>query len=429
MQLMSRMIVLTAAGLLALSGVAIADDSVDEQLQQLNDRMEQLEGQLDDANAKVEAQDEVIREASLDEARPGSNGLSAFIESTEISAWVAASYNINFRNPDKTPVSTPPPTPPDGSTGTTNAGGRSGVTHFATYPESNTFQVDQAWIGINKAPTEESRAGFNLDLVAGQANNGAAGGYGLGVYAGSASYMMPLMEGFTIEGGLLPTAQGAEVLQVTQNLNLSRGINWHTQPVTNLGATGTLAVSDSLSVMVGILNNSWSLDGPQDSNNNKAITSRVNFSADKFAIGAGVNWTKNESGMAAGDHLLFNAVASVDPTDTLTAYIDYTMNIFDLGGADMTSHGVAIATRLEVLDTTGIALRGEVILDEDDLYGTGGTLYTVTGTIDHALTDNLTANVEIRWDGSEVPVFWNSSGTTLSEDSQVMGIFQLVYEF
>ena len=39
MRMMSRMIALTAAGLLALSGAAIADDSVDEQLQQLNERM------------------------------------------------------------------------------------------------------------------------------------------------------------------------------------------------------------------------------------------------------------------------------------------------------------------------------------------------------------------------------------------------------
>ncbi len=424
MRSMTRMIALASACLLAVSGVAIANEDVDAQLQQLNERMEQLEGELDAANAKVEAQEE-----ALEDARPGSNALSSYIESTEISAWVAASYNINFRNPDKTA----------GSVGNTNYGSFGG-TYNLFFPESNTVQLDQAWIGINKAPTEESRGGYNLDLVGGAAANGATfntGGtdtpYSLGIYAASASYMMPIMDGFTIEGGLIPTWQGAEVAQITQNLNIIRGIQWNTQPVTNLGFTGALDMGGGFVVMVGMLNNSLGLDGPQDTNNNKAVTSRVNYSADKFSIGAGVNFGKNDVTTGAQKHLLFNALASIDPTDNLTAYVDYTMNVGKGGGLDAKVHAISIASRLAVLDTTGIAVRGEYLKDDDGLlFAGGGKGWTVTGTIDHSLTDNLKTNIEVKYDGADSSSgggFWNSSGTAFSADGQVIGLIQLVYEF
>ncbi len=423
MRSMTRMIALAGACLLAVSGVAIADEDVEAQLQQLNDRMEQLETELDVANAKVEAQ-----EAALEEERPGGNALSAYIEATEISAWVAASYNINFRNPDKGA----------GAVGTTNTGAFTGYSPYNLfYNESNTVQLDQAWIGINKAPTEESRGGYNLDLVAGIVNNGQpTGAYDLGVYAASASYMFPIMDGLTIEGGLLPTWQGAEVLQQNANLNITRGIQWNTQPVTNLGFIAYMDIADGLTAMVGMLNDTIDAAVPQDTNNNKAITSRLNFSGDKWGIGAGVNWTKNDQTFGGESHLLFNALASIDPTDNLTAYVDYTMNHLENSFANPTGkgqvHAISVATRLAVLDTTGIAVRGEVIMDDDGMiFAANDTMWSVTGTIDHALSDNLTAKVEIKYDGADSATggFWNGSGTTPSEDGQVLGILQLIYEF
>ena len=435
MRFTSKLIALIGACLLAVPGLAIADESVDAQLKQLNDRMEQMEGQLDEANAQVAAQEEVLSEIELGETRRSANSLSAFIEATEIEAWVAASYNINFRNPDKTPGLA-------GSQGRTNYGSFQGLNEPG-YPESNTFQFDQAWISINKAPTEESRAGYSLDIVMGQQNNLSASSItGLGVYAASASYMMPLLDGLTVAGGVLPTAQGAEVLQTTQNLNISRGIEWGTQPITNLGFTGTLDFGGGLTAMIGMLNNSSGLVAT-DVNNGKALTSRLNYSADMFSIGAGANWAKTETAgiVTVGEHTLFNVVASIDPTDNLTAYIDYTLNVRKpLAGGKTTVHGISVATRLAVLDTTGIAVRGEVVIDGDGIFGavgnTGtGNLWGITGTIDHALTDNLTSKIEVRHDGISDGYraggdgFWNSAGTATDKKNQTIFIAQLVYEF
>ena len=246
MRFTSKMIAWTVACLLVLPAIAVADETVEAQLQELNQRMEQMEGQLAEAEAQVATQEELIQES---EDRRGSNALSAFIEATEISSWVAASYNINFNNPSKT----------TGSRGTTNQGSFGGL-YDPFFNESNTVQLDQAWISINKAPTEESRAGYNLDIAAGAGSNGGAGGAanaltGMSVYSAYASYMMPIMDGFTFSGGIMPTAQGAEVVQTTMNLNVTRGIQWGTQPVTNTGFTGTLDMGGGLTAMVGMTNN------------------------------------------------------------------------------------------------------------------------------------------------------------------------------
>jgi hypothetical protein len=106
-------------------------------------------------------------------------------------------------------------------------------------------------------------------------------------------------------------------------------------------------------------------------------------------------------------------------------------------GPDADVHAISVATRLAVLDTTGIAVRGEVIIDDDGLFsaGAGGNLWSVTGTIDHALTDNLTGNLEVRYDGVADSVtgsgngFWNGAGTATSDGSQVLLVAQLVYQF
>jgi len=444
-QSITRTIAIASLALAAVTSGASAEqnEETDARVAQALDRMERLEKSVDETEARAVAQEEQIREAAQGEQRPGRNGLSAYLEATEISAWMATSYNVNFRNPDKTTdTSGGLPAALNGTAGATNQGASRDPLFQALYgtafnpfhPESNTFQLDQAWIGIDKAPTEQTRAGYRLDLAAGMANNGAAAGYGIGVYSASVSYLVPLLEGFMIEGGLLTSAHGAEVVQTVGNFNVSRGIVFRMLPVTNLGVTGTLDLGGGLTAMLGVQNNSSSLDGPTDSNNNKALTSRVNYSADKFSLGAGVNWGKNEAGSGA-DHLLFNTVASIDPTDHLSAYIDYTLNIRDVGGTRFALHGMAVAARLALRDTTGIALRGEVGVLGDPDAPFNDTLWTVTTTIDHALTDDLKSLIEIRYDGVSDGLagagggFWNESGTAATENGQVLFIAQLVYEF
>ena len=54
--------------------------------------------------------------------------------------------------------------------------------------------------------------------------------------------------------------------------------------------------------------------------------------------------------------------------------------------------------------------------------------YSVTGTVDHALTDNLTAKVEIRWDHSGADSLTGKDGSMDNSDA-VGALLQFIYAF
>ena len=90
-------------GLLLLPAMAGADD-VAEQLRQMQERMERMEEkleaqheQLDAAEERVQRQERVIQEAGIGDDSAAS-GLSRFLEMTEFSGVIAASYTYNWNN-------------------------------------------------------------------------------------------------------------------------------------------------------------------------------------------------------------------------------------------------------------------------------------------------------------------------------------------
>lgn len=121
--------------------------------------------------------------------------------------------------------------------------------------------------------------------------------------------------------------------------------------------------------------------------------------------------------------------------NALSAYLDYTLNIREIPGTRFVLHGFAAAARLALRDGTGVAIRGEVGLLADPEAPFNDNLWTVTATIDHALTDNLTTLTEVRYDGVSDGLaasgggFWNESGTSATRNGQALFIAQLVYEF
>ena len=155
MRSMYRTLALAGMGLLLIPHVAAATD-VEAEIRQVQERLSEIEQQLEvtneelaDANATVAAQQATIEAAGLEE-RDGSSGISAFIESTDIAAWVATSYNYNFMNPPQGRTNNDP----TGITGLLN-----------THPQHNNFQLDQLHFGMANEANEDSRAGFGLDIL------------------------------------------------------------------------------------------------------------------------------------------------------------------------------------------------------------------------------------------------------------------------
>ena len=152
-----------AATLWVAPQLAAAGEDVEAQIKQMNDRMAQMEEQLQATNEelsaskqRVEQQQAVIQD--LDEDRQASSGLSKFLSETEFSGLMAASYTYNFKNLNNSSIGR--------NFGTTSGenGGVSGIT-APHHSNSNNFQVDQLAFRMKKTPTPESRAGWGASLT------------------------------------------------------------------------------------------------------------------------------------------------------------------------------------------------------------------------------------------------------------------------
>ena len=148
-----------AATLWVAPQLAAAGEDVEAQIRQMNDRMAQMEQQLQATNEelsaskqRVEQQQAVIQD--LDEDRQASSGLSKFLSETEFSGLVAASYTYNFKNFSSSTV---------GANGNSTVAGENGSLFGIVAPHhqnSNNFQIDQLAFRMKKTPTPESRAGW-----------------------------------------------------------------------------------------------------------------------------------------------------------------------------------------------------------------------------------------------------------------------------
>ena len=96
--------------------------------------------------------------------------------------------------------------------------------------------------------------------------------------------------------------------------------------------------------------------------------------------------------------------------------------------------GVAVAGRYAFTEATGFAMRGEWV-DLDDLFGedTELKMWTLTGTVDHKLTDQLTLRGELRYDAiadgdPTDDLFFDESGDLAEDDEGTVGV-EVIYSF
>jgi hypothetical protein len=458
MRSICKIVALSAACMLLVPSLATATDvDVEAELRQMQARMDEMDerltatdDQLASANATVRAQQEVIESSGIEE-RSALSSLSSFLEKTDFSGWVEASNNYNFRGQDDVAL----------MAGVFNQGGTIPYTAGLFYPHhasTNTFALDQVWFAIDKAPTEESRAGFHIDIEAGNStfNRGLGNAAGFtgslvpDIFSAYVSYLAPLHRGVQVDVGKMPTLLGGEVQAATGNFNITRGVVWGIQPVTSTGLVTSMEIIDGFTVAAGILNAPFS-DNNWDFNSGKALTSQVGYSSDKYGATVGVNWGREGNTTApAGTNGsnndstgILDVLLTADPLDNLSLWINYDYkwenNSFWINpangaitlGLDTATQAIAIAGRLAVLDTTGIALRFEYLqVDvENDFLG-ADKVYGLTGTIDHSLTDNLVVKAEVRWDRTERGLFFVGTGVALPpQGDQVVGLAQIIYEF
>jgi len=422
------------AGLVLASQMAAADP-VQEQLRLMEQRMAQMEDRLqatsDDlrsARVIVDQQQGLLSDAGLiDLSDKGiRSSVSSFVESIEVSGVIAASYNHRLV---------------DGQ------GSIAGGNSLFRHPDANTFALDQFWLILDKPVNEDSRGGFHVEYVTGQTGLSQGGNntdepY---LYSGYVSYLAPIGDGIQIDVGRLATPFGAEVEQTNGNFFVTQGNLFGLQPVTHTGISFSTAVSDEVSMVFGIVNEVYS-DTFTSTDNDKAYYGQVSYGGDAFGLNVGVITGDDSAGgigtcgpgggatRADCSVTIVDVVMTADPTDNLSlwANFDYVNTSGDDRAFNGEAYGIAVAGRLGVTDKTGIATRVEYVLVDRSLAapGAGGddvAVFSLTGTVDHSLTDNLVVRGEIRWDTATDDgggsVFANS------RDDQVTAIAEIYYAF
>ena len=473
----ARLTTIVAATAIMLVPLFASADTVEDQLRLMNDRMTSMEDQLqatqdqlEDANTRVERQQEILEKAGLE--RQAQSGLSAFLSETEFSGHMAASYNYNHNNNDS-------------SSSIVNGGRLSGGQLGFTAPfhsQPNNFQLDQFYLAMQKPATAESRGGWMFGIVWGESAD-IANGAGdedvedqlpLSPYVHRAyvEYLADIGSGVNIRLGRWGTPVGAESFLTTENYQITRGLLWSLQPVNHTG----LEISGDCDCGID-----WSLavandfsDTNLDSDQGKTFVGHVGYTAETW--GASLNgvyggnldntiyglydvggFSVRGAGSSKDKVGLLDFVFTADPSDDFSMWFNFdyywSKNSGNtIGASSLTVYGFAAAGRYAITDSTGISLRGEYLIgndagvefafDELD-FGVGSSsdidLWAITGTLDHALTDNLTVRVENRvdWGSAQGTTdrFFVKSSTSGGNDriwgksTQVLSLVQLLYRF
>jgi hypothetical protein len=442
-----RILVAVAATRL-VAPMAMAE-SVEDQLQLMNERMEQLENQLDATNDELDAsKDEVDRQQVVMEKagleRQATSGISAFYQNVEISGHIAGSWFWNFNDPsDSTLASQGASQITEGIGGGSTNGGFGGA-FYPYHPDHNSFSLDQFWLTLKKPATEESRAGFGVDMVYGKTASimGAGvqrvlgGGFpsitgtgtapnGTDVYTfgDSASdfnlfqayieYLTPW--GPSIKVGKFSTWLGYETPNTTQNFNITRGNVWTLlQPVNHYGVA---IEGDANGFIYGlaVVNDSGDVD--PDYNNDKHIMAKLGYGTEMFMGQVAFLWGEEFTNYGNNEPVgTVDLLLTADPTENFSAWFNFDYKFSDSG----TPHawGAALAGRYAFTEKLGYALRGEFVQINGGSTGAptpanqvplssvtsiiGNSrdtdIYGVTGTLDYLITDGLTLKWEVRYD-------------------------------
>jgi len=446
-----------ALGCLASFSAAASAEDVGARLEAMQARMADMEARLEanqdelaDAKRRLAAQDEMIQGADLDGAA-ASSGIASFLETIEIDGWVSGGYNYNFEDPDGSAL--------DGFN-------RGAVLAHPFDPDPNSFSLDQVWFGLERPVSDEQRAGFRTDLVFGKTAGLLSGDFGandgfsgndLELYQGYVQYQAPLNEATTFKFGKFATLIGAEVVQAPMNFNISRGQVYNLfQPITHLGLLASTSVA-GVDLSLGVVDETRSFPASDiDSNKDKAILWGLGQSFDTWKWSfAGVSGAADSGALfdqPAGDReTILDLILGWTPNEKFSAYVNADWIQTEVSRAldttvdppvtvpvdfEVEGYGIAVAGRYAFTEATGFALRGEWV-DLDDFFGedTELQMWTLTGTLDHKLTDQLTLRGELRYDAiadaesdTGDDLFFDSDGE-LGEDDELVAGVEVIYSF
>jgi hypothetical protein len=269
------------------------------------------------------------------------------------------------------------------------------------------------------------------------------------------TYKAPIGDGLNLKVGRFVTLHGAEVIKNYNNFNynISNGIlfGWAI-PFTHTGLMGTYAVSDQLSLDLGIVNG-W--DSVADNNAGKSVHGGINFVPDPhFTMYTSYMYGPEQTENGESKRFLSTTVFTVKATDELMFIAEYdygnesNVSLVDPSGLGSNASATTSLYRAPgnadwmgaagyIVYTMGdlmLTLRGEVFDDPDGVrtlvqeagYGPGATYWEVTPSVQYKILDGLYWRGEYRHDEADKAVFPLNSIAVTGQDTVAT---ELIYAF
>ena len=301
----------------------------------------------------------------------------------------------------------------------------------------DTFQLDQAALQLAFQP--KSGFGALVDVIAGEdakivdaAESAGASGHSFDVLQGFAQYAAgPL----TVQAGKFTTLAGAEVIAPTGNTNFSRSLLFFAEPMTHTGLRATYAVTDELSVIVGI-DNGWNY-------------TKVNYGSKTGELGISLTPNKlfsltaqlyaGKDPVYGAERTLLDTVATFNATSALSFVVSYDRGKQETGPATPAGltggdwQGLAGYVNCQLSSQWRVSVRAEYLEDKNGttlLTGARQNLKEGTVTLGYDPVASFELRLEGRYDISSEATFLKSvTPTALFSDDQTEVAVQGVYKF
>jgi Putative beta-barrel porin-2, OmpL-like. bbp2 len=304
---------------------------------------------------------------------------------------------------------------------------------FDTYHD--TFQLDQA--GLQLAYQPKSGFGAVVDVIAGEdakivdyAESAGASANSFDLLQGYAQYVAgPL----TLQAGKFTTLAGAEVIAPTGNTNFSRSLLFFAEPMTHTGLRATYALTDTVSLIVGV-NNGWNYT--QIDSGSKTGELGVALSPNKyFSLTAQLYAGKDP--YFGAERTFFDTVATFNATSALSFVVSYDWGKQESGTATPATltpgswDGVAGYINYQLSSQWRVSLRGEYLDDKDGfITGAAQNLKEGTLTFGYDPVASFELRIEGRYDSSSEPTFVKSKTPFVQYGSNQSEVaLQGVYKF
>jgi hypothetical protein len=279
----------------------------------------------------------------------------------------------------------------------------------------DSFQLDQAALQLAYQP--KSGFGAVVDVIAGEdakivdaAESAGGSANSFDILQGYAQYAAGPV---TVQAGKFTTLAGAEVIAPSADANFSRSLLFFAEPMTHTGLRATYAVSDQLSVIVGV-DNGWNYTkvdtGSKTGELGISLTPNKSFSmtAQLYA---------GKDPVYGAQRTLLDTVATFNATAALSFVLSYDWGRQEAGHATPAGltggdwEGVAGYVNYQLSSQWRISVRAEY-LDEKDgttlVTGAAQSLKEGTVTLGYDPVASFELRLEGRYDTSSEPTFLKS---------------------